>query len=72
VRVSDRLDACERSNVVVVSASAGGRRAGGRPISLAGVLDSTVVAAVAAWVRSGGPGITEPPVDLRRAVFRPR
>jgi len=32
MRVSDCLDACERSNVIVVTPSAAGRRAGGRPV----------------------------------------
>jgi (2Fe-2S) ferredoxin len=71
LRLSDCLDVCERSNVVVVSPSAAGRRAGGRPVWLGEVLHADVLDAVLAWVGAGGPGLTDPPADLGHHVFSP-
>jgi (2Fe-2S) ferredoxin len=71
VRVSECLDACERSNVVVVGPSADGRRAGARPAWLAGVLHPDTVADVVAWVRGGGPGVEDPPAVLDISGFTP-
>jgi (2Fe-2S) ferredoxin len=71
VRVSDCLDACERSNVVVVGPSLDGRRAGARPVWLSDVLHSDTVAEVVAWVRAGGPGVEDPPGVLDLSVFLP-
>jgi hypothetical protein len=71
VRVSDCLDSCEHSNVVVVGPSTAGRRAGARPTWLLGVLDRASVADIVTWVRGGGPGIAEPPVVLDLRVFNP-
>jgi (2Fe-2S) ferredoxin len=71
VRVSDCLDACERSNVVVVGPSRDGKLAGARPVWLSGVLDPDTVADVVAWVRAGGPGVGDPPNDLDLAAFMP-
>lgn len=71
VRVTDCLDACDRSNVVVVSPSAAGRAAGARPVWLLGVLDADTEDEVTAWVRAGGPGIADPPGMLDMRVFRP-
>jgi hypothetical protein len=56
LRVSDCLDACAYSNVVVVSPSTAGRAAGARPVWLFGVLDDETEAEVVAWVEAGGPG----------------
>ena len=61
VDVTECLLACDRSDVVVVSPSPAGRRAGGRPVWLAWVLDEGIVDAVVAWVAVGGPGLAEPP-----------
>ena len=71
VRVSDCLDACSSSNVLVVAPSAEGRRAGARPVWLAGVLDPDTVEHVAQWVREGGPGVADPAGLLDLAVFTP-
>jgi (2Fe-2S) ferredoxin len=71
VRVSDCLDACAESNVVVVAPSPAGRRAGARPVWLSGVLDPQLTDEVVTWVREGGPGVCEPPVLLDLAVFSP-
>ncbi|KQS59709.1 hypothetical protein ASG36_01245 [Geodermatophilus sp. Leaf369] len=71
VRVVDCLDACERSNVVVVSPSPAGRDAGARPVWLGGVLDVETTTEVAEWVRAGGPGVADPPGFLDLQVFSP-
>jgi (2Fe-2S) ferredoxin len=65
VTVSTCLLACDRSNVVVVSPSRQGRRAGGRPVWLRQVLSLGVTDAIAAWVRRGGPGLSPLPAELR-------
>lgn len=67
VRAVDCLDACGHSNVVVVSPSAEGRRAGGRPVWLGWVLADDMVDDVVAWVRAGGPGVVPAPgvLDLQ-------
>jgi (2Fe-2S) ferredoxin len=72
VQVSDCLDACDRSNVLVVRPSAAGRRRGARPVWLGAVLRGEQVDAVTAWVRDGGPGVTDLPKPLRHLVFHPR
>lgn len=65
VRVTDDcLDACERSNVVVVHPSPAGRAAGARPVWFGFVLDDTAVDDIAAWVRAGGPGVVPLPAVL--------
>lgn len=71
VRVTDCLDACEHSNVVVVSPSREGRLAGARPVWLSGVLREDDTEAVGEWVRSGGPGVAAPPGMLDLLEFRP-
>lgn len=71
VCVSNCLLACDQSNVVVVSPSPSGRRAGGRPVWVRGVLDDATVDALVAWVREGGPGWTEPPARVARLAFPP-
>ncbi len=64
VDASGCLLACEKSNVVVVQPGAEGRRAGARAVWLREVLDAAAVDAIAAWVRSGGPGLCEVPGRL--------
>lgn len=71
VRVSDCLDACERSNVMVLTPSASGRRAGGRPVWLGGVLDDETTDDVAGRAGSGGPGASEPPNVRDLYAFTP-
>ena len=69
VRVTDCLDACERSNVMVVGPSPEGRAAGGRPVWLSGVLADETVAEVVEWVLGGGPGMCDPPGLLDLSGF---
>jgi (2Fe-2S) ferredoxin len=57
VRVSDCLDVCEQSNVVVVHPTPAARRAGARPVWFGLVVDDDVTGDIAAWVRAGGPGV---------------
>jgi (2Fe-2S) ferredoxin len=71
VRVSDCLDVCDQSNVVVVQPSAEGRRRGGRPTWLGLVNDESSLADVAAWIGAGGPGIAPIPGPLELNVIRP-
>lgn len=71
VSVTTCLLACERSNVVVVSPSGDGRRAGGRPVWLMRVLDAATVDAVAEWLSRGGPGLSEIPPALRQHETTP-
>ena len=70
VTVSTCLDACDQSNVAVVGPSEKGRRGGGRPAWLEGVLEPGTVQAVADWVRSGGPGVAPCPSSLEGHRFR--
>jgi hypothetical protein len=71
IRVSGCLDLCDRSNVVVVGASAAGRLHGGRTVWFAGILEDGLVAAIAEWVRAGGPGVAPLPVTLADHAFTP-
>jgi len=71
VRVTECLDACDRSNVMVVSPSRAGRAAGARPAWLGEVLDDETVGEVVAWVRAGGPGVAEQPPGLDWFRFSP-
>ena len=64
VRVTGCLLACERSNVVVVSPSPAGRRAGARPVWLKGVLEDAHVDAIVDWLHDGGPGVAALPAAL--------
>ncbi|WP_371496136.1 (2Fe-2S) ferredoxin domain-containing protein [Kitasatospora sp. NBC_00374] len=69
VRVVDCLDVCDHANVVVVSPSAEGRRAGGRPVWLGWVFQDDMLDDITAWVRDGGPGVVEPPGTLDLQAF---
>lgn len=69
LRITDCLDACEHSNVVIVSPSAAGRKAGGRPVWLGEVLEVEPVEEIAAWATAGGPGGAEPPGTLDLHAF---
>ncbi|MFF8882629.1 (2Fe-2S) ferredoxin domain-containing protein [Streptomyces flaveolus] len=71
VRVTNCLDACERANVIVVQPSAEGRRCGGRPVWLGLVNDPDATADITAWIKDGGPGLTDPPDILDLYTFRP-
>ncbi|MCX5366915.1 (2Fe-2S) ferredoxin domain-containing protein [Streptomyces sp. NBC_00124] len=71
VRAVNCLDACEQANVIVVQPSPEGRAGGGRPVWLGLVNDPDATAGIAAWVRSGGPGLAEPPAILELYEFGP-
>lgn len=65
------LLACDESNVVVVTPSPAGRRAGARPVWLRAVLDEATTDAVSEWVGRGGPGVAEVPQALVPRVLAP-
>ncbi|MFY1649964.1 hypothetical protein ACN27J_03605 [Solwaraspora sp. WMMB762] len=69
VRVSDCLNACDRSNVVVVQPAVLARRLGARPVWLGGVLDETALSIVVDWIAAGGPGLAAPPDRLAGLRF---
>ncbi|MEU5592631.1 (2Fe-2S) ferredoxin domain-containing protein [Streptomyces sp. NPDC020298] len=71
VRAVNCLDACEQANVIVVQPSPAGRAEGARPVWLGRVNDPDATADIVAWVRAGGPGITEPPDILDLYEFSP-
>ena len=64
VRVSGCLDACARSNIVVVHPTPSARRAGARPVWLGYLLDDAVIDDLTAWVEAGGPGVAPLPAIL--------
>jgi (2Fe-2S) ferredoxin len=68
---SDCLLVCDESNVVVVTPSRAGRRAGGRPVWLRAVLDEGTVDEITAWVGRGGPGMAQVPPGLAASAFAP-
>ena len=70
VRVTDCLGPCERSDVMVVSPSPSARRTGARPVWLGQLNGRHEPAAVADWVRDGGPGVADLPESLGRSPFR--
>jgi hypothetical protein len=65
------LLACDESNVVVVTPSKAGRRAGGRPVWVRAVLEDESVDAINGWVALGGPGVVDAPADVQQRAFRP-
>ncbi|MEU7353287.1 (2Fe-2S) ferredoxin domain-containing protein [Streptomyces albidoflavus] len=71
VRVTNCLDVCERANTVVVQPSAEGRKRGGRPVWLGLVNDSEATTHITAWIKDGGPGLTDPPDILDLYTFSP-
>lgn len=69
VRAVPCLDACDHSNVVVVSPSAEGRAAGGRPVWLGWVLADDMLDEITDWVKAGGPGVADSPGTLDLQEF---
>jgi len=69
VRVTDCLNACERSNVLVVGPTPAARRHGARPVWLGDILDDATVTAVIEWVAAGGPGRAAIPARLAPHQF---
>ncbi len=68
VRVSDCLDACAQSNVVVVHPDPQARRRGARPVWFGLVNNDPVLEDIISWVRAGGPGIAALPAILQLSV----
>ena len=71
VRITDCLDACGESNVVVVQPSPAGRARRGRPTWLAWVNDDDAVADIESWLAAGGPGLAPIPATLELHTFTP-
>jgi hypothetical protein len=71
VRVSDCIDACGQSNVVIVQPSPAGRRRRGRPTWLGWINDEASLVDVVTWLAAGGPGIAPLPEPLELHTFRP-
>jgi hypothetical protein len=71
VRVSDCLDVCAQSNVIVVQPAPEARRAGARPVWFGLVLDDAVLGDLIGWVRAGGPGAAPLPPILELSVITP-
>ena len=71
VRVSDCLDVCSQSNVVVVHPTPQARRNGARPVWFGLVVDGAVTADITEWVRAGGPGVTPMGPLLELSVIAP-
>jgi hypothetical protein len=71
VRVSECLDVCAQSNVIVVQPAPQARREGARPVWFGLVLDDAVLGDLTAWVRAGGPGAEPLPPILELSVITP-
>jgi hypothetical protein len=69
--VAECLGPCDRADVVVVSPSAAGRAAGGRPVWLGHVLDEAAIDDIVSWADAGGPGVAEAPEILSLYRFAP-
>ncbi|MBC3763487.1 hypothetical protein H7K62_17495 [Quadrisphaera sp. RL12-1S] len=70
VAVSSCLDACERSNVVVVVPGARDRADGVTPVWVGPVLQEDATEDLAGWLLAGGPSTPAPPlVDI--LAFQP-
>ncbi|RZT87765.1 hypothetical protein EV383_4691 [Pseudonocardia sediminis] len=69
VRTTDCLGPCAESNVVIVTPSPDARRRGARPVWVRAVLDEVTVRGIGEWVRDGGPGAAEIPLELAGRVF---
>jgi (2Fe-2S) ferredoxin len=71
VRVSECLDVCTQSNVLVVHPAAAARRAGARPVWFGLVVSDPVTDDIVAWVRAGGPGVAPLPPVLELSIVTP-
>lgn len=65
----DCLDECERGDVVVARPTAHCRRAGVAPVWFERLAGDGPTAALAGWLRQGGPGGGPPPAALRDLVI---
>jgi hypothetical protein len=61
----ERLDQCNRGDVVVVRPDPAGRRRGVRPFWMSGLAGEELTAALEAWLARGGPGRADVPAALR-------
>ena len=71
VLVSDCLDRCDDSNVVLLRPSRQAKRAGAKPLWLGGVLSSAQTDLLSGWLRSGGPSAEPAPRSLLGLRLRP-
>lgn len=71
VRVSDCLDVCAQSNVIVVHPAPPARRRGARPVWFGLTADDAVTGDIIRWVRAGGPGVAEISEALELSVIHP-
>ncbi|GAB2761393.1 (2Fe-2S) ferredoxin domain-containing protein [Streptomyces bullii] len=70
VRTTDCLGPCDQANVIVVTPSAAGRRAGGRATWIGFAMDEDCTQDLVRWAAAGGPGVAEPPVTLALQFVR--
>ena len=70
VRVSECLDACAQSNVIVVHPAPAARLAGARPVWFGLVTSDDVADDITAWIRAGGPGVAPMSTVLELSVIR--
>lgn len=72
VRVSKCLDACEYSNVIVVTPSRAGHSNGAEPLWVGTMNEQDdTTADLIAWVIAGGPGVSEVPLLVELHSFAP-
>ncbi|MEV5427705.1 (2Fe-2S) ferredoxin domain-containing protein [Streptomyces sp. NPDC052701] len=71
VRTTDCLGPCDQANVVVVTPSSAGRRAGGRAAWVGFAMDEDCTDDLVRWAAGGGPGVAGPPPALELQFIRP-
>ncbi|GAB2853214.1 hypothetical protein GCM10027074_20210 [Streptomyces deserti] len=71
VRTTDCLGPCDQANVIVVTPSTAGRRAGGRATWIGFAMDEDCTEELVRWAAAGGPGLAAPPLTLELQFIRP-
>lgn len=71
ITITKCLDACEHSNVIVVTPSNQGQRAAADEIWLGEMNDQPTTRELIGWVQEGGPGVAEMPLALELVSFKP-
>ena len=71
VLVTDCLDRCDDSNVVLLRPSRSAKRAGAKPLWLGGVLRAAHTDLLSGWLRGGGPAVEAAPPSLLGLRLRP-
>ncbi len=71
VRTTDCLGPCDQANVIVVTPSPAGRRAGGQAAWIGFATDEDSTEDVVRWTAAGGPGLAEPPLTLELQFISP-